>query len=57
MPYDEDPEIAELREQVDQAFADVRRAESVSPAAIVGLVAASLPILIFLVVLAMDLAT
>ena len=57
MPNDENPETAELRQQVDQAFADVRRAESVGPAALLGLVAGSLPLLIFLVVLGMDLAT
>ena len=57
MPYDETPGMAELRHQVDQAFADVRRAESVGPAAVVGLVAASLPLLMLLAVLALALAT
>ena len=57
MPNDETPEMAELHRQVDQAFADVRRAESVSPAAVVGLVAASLPLLMLLAVLALRLAS
>jgi hypothetical protein len=56
MPDDETPEMAELHRQVDQAFGDVRRAESVGPAAVVGLVAASLPLLMLLAVLALRLA-
>lgn len=45
----EPPDIAWLRHQVDQANADVRRAESIGPAATVGMLAASLPLLMLLI--------
>jgi hypothetical protein len=46
---DAGPDMDELRRWVEQAHADVRRAESVGPAATLGLVAACLPLLIVLV--------
>lgn len=46
---DEHPDLTWLWRQVDQAHADVRRAESVGPAATLGVVAASLPLLILVI--------
>ena len=56
MSRDEPPEMAQLGMQVDQAFVDVRRDESVGPAAAMGLVAAGLPLVMLLVALAMQIA-
>ncbi len=48
----DDPEFVCLRAQVDQAVGDVRRAESVTQAAALGLLVSGVPLLIILVVTA-----
>jgi hypothetical protein len=49
---DDDPEFAWLRAQVEQALGDVRRTESVTPAAALGLVVSGVPLLIIFVLTA-----
>jgi hypothetical protein len=46
----DEPYVEWLRAQVDQAVGDVRRAESVAPAAIVAALVSGVPLLLILVV-------
>jgi hypothetical protein len=46
MPHDDEPDTGHLWQQVDQAFADVRRSESTGPAATLAILVSGLPMLL-----------
>jgi hypothetical protein len=49
---DHDPDLDQLARQVDQALADVRRAEHVTPATQLALLAGGVPMVVLLVAIA-----